>query len=80
MKHEVISNTEYKITQEAVKNSSTNIIQKGNVIIATRVGLGKVCFLAQDTAINQDLRGIIPKRPDQVNERFLFWWFKSIVD
>lgn len=79
MKSEIISDTEFKITKEAVKNSSTNIIPKGNVIIATRVGLGKVCFLTKDTAINQDLRGIIPKRPNQIDVRFLFQWFKSIA-
>jgi type I restriction enzyme S subunit len=63
MKGEVISDTEHKITKEAVKNSSTNIIPKGNVVIATRVGLGKVCLIENDTAINQDLRGVVPINP-----------------
>jgi type I restriction enzyme S subunit len=78
MKSEIISKTEFKITEEAVKKSSTNIIPKGNVIIATRVGLGKVCFLESDTAINQDLRGIIPKKSKQLDVGYLFQWFKSI--
>jgi type I restriction enzyme S subunit len=42
--------------------------------------LGKVCLLGQDTAINQDLRGIVPLDPTNISERFLFWWFKSISD
>ncbi len=79
MKSDILSQTEYKITEEAVKKSATNIIKKGNVVIATRVGLGKICLLAQDTAINQDLRGIVPKNSDQLLVRFLFWWFKSIA-
>jgi type I restriction enzyme S subunit len=58
MNVDVITQTEFKITEEAIKNSSTNIINAGNVVIATRVGLGKVCLVNQDTAINQDLRGI----------------------
>jgi type I restriction enzyme S subunit len=78
MKEDIISETECKITEEAVKKSATNIIKKGNVVIATRVGLGKICLVAQDTAINQDLRGIVPKNSDQLLIRFLFWWFKSI--
>lgn len=78
MKAEIISDTEFKITEEAVKKSSTNIIPKGNVIIATRVGLGKVCVIEKDTAINQDLRGVVPKKPKQLDNRFLFQWFKSI--
>lgn len=79
MRQDIIRETEYKITQEAVKNSSTNIIPKGNVVIATRVGLGKVCLLGKDTAINQDLRGIVPNEIKKLNVRFLFWWLKSIA-
>lgn len=71
-----LSKTEFSITNEAVKSSATNIIPANNVIIATRVGLGKVCILMQDTAINQDLKGIIPTKP--MNFKYLFWWFKSI--
>lgn len=79
MRNDVITDTEHKITEEAVRNSSTNIIPKNNVVIATRVGLGKVCFLLKDTAINQDLRGVIPINPQKLSEHFLFWWFKSIA-
>jgi type I restriction enzyme S subunit len=78
MKQEVIHNTEFKITQEAVKKSSTNIIPGRNVIIATRVGLGKICFIETDTAINQDLRGIIPKNEKNLDVTYLFYWFKSV--
>ena len=79
MNVDVITQTEFKITDEAIKNSSTNIIDAGNVVIATRVGLGKVCLVNQDTAINQDLRGIVPLRSDVLTVRFLFWWLKSIA-
>ena len=79
MRREVISETEFKITKEAVRSSSTNVIPKGNVVIATRVGLGKVCLLEHDTAINQDLRGIIPQNLQVLSVGFLFWWLKSIA-
>lgn len=78
MRSDVIEDTEQKITQKAVDSSSTNIIPKGNVVIATRVGLGKVCLLAHDTAINQDLKGVVPKNPKQLDVEFLYWWFRSI--
>jgi len=78
MKVDIITDTELKITNEAVLKSSTNIIPKGNVIIATRVGLGKVCFIENDTAINQDLKGVIPKNQKQLSVEFLFRWFKRI--
>jgi type I restriction enzyme S subunit len=79
MKGEIITDTEYKITKDAVKNSSTNIIPKGNVIIATRVGLGKICLIEHDTAINQDLRGVLPINPKVLSVDFLYRWFKSIA-
>ena len=80
MQVEMLSSTVSRITEDAVGKSATNVIPAGSVVIATRVGLGKVCMLGQDTAINQDLRGIIPLNRSQVSERYLFWWFKSIAD
>lgn len=79
MRSDVIAETEFRITEAAVKSSATNVIPSGNVVIATRVGLGKVCLLGQDTAINQDLRGIVPKDGKQLAIRYLFWWLKSIA-
>jgi type I restriction enzyme S subunit len=78
MKNDFIKDTEFKINKEAVLKSSTNIIEKGNVVIATRVGLGKACLLDVDVAINQDLKGIIPKTGVNLQENYLFFWFKSI--
>lgn len=78
MKSELLTETEFKITEEALRKSSTNIIPCGNVVIATRVGLGKACLLAQDTAINQDLRGIIPKSKQKLDVGYLFYWLKSV--
>lgn len=80
MRQEVIAATECKITEAAVRSSATNIIPSGNVVIATRVGLGKVCLLAQDTAINQDLRGIVPHDPKVLAVRYLFRWLTSVAD
>jgi type I restriction enzyme S subunit len=80
MRQEVITETECRITQAAIESSATNIIPAGNVVIATRVGLGKVCLLGQDTAINQDLRGIIPQDKKTLSVRFLFWWLKTMAD
>ena len=80
MRTDIITSTEHSITKEAVKASATNIIPAGNVVIATRVGLGKVCLLGQDTAVNQDLRGIVPKSNKVIDVNFLFAWFKSISE
>jgi type I restriction enzyme S subunit len=80
MRQDVITETEFRITKDAVKGSATNIIPSGNVVIATRVGLGKVCLLGQDTAINQDLRGLVPRSEKTLVVRYLYWWLKGIAD
>ena len=74
----VIRDTEYKITETAVAESATNIIPKGEVVISTHVGLGKVCVLGQDTAINQDLKAVIPV--DGLSRWYLYYWFLSKAD
>lgn len=78
MGNDYLEKTELSITEDAVRNSSTNVIPKGNVVIVTRVGLGKASILNQDTAINQDLRGLIPLDKTQLNVKYLFYWFKSV--
>ncbi|WP_083500576.1 restriction endonuclease subunit S [Thermococcus celericrescens] len=56
-----ITEGEKYITELGLKNSSTNIVPKGHIIVATRVGLGKAAITKIDVAINQDLTGIILK-------------------
>ena len=79
MKHDVLNDTEHTITNSGLDSSSSKIIPMGNVIIASRVGLGKVCILSKDTAINQDLRGVLPKESDILEVKYLFYWFKNIA-
>lgn len=76
---EVLRSTEHSITVEAVNSSSSNIIPSGSVVIATRVGLGKAVIVAQDTAINQDLRGLVVKKPKELMAEYLYWWYLSTV-
>jgi type I restriction enzyme S subunit len=39
---------------------------------------GKICIIESNIAINQDLKGIIPKASKQLSVGFLFRWFKNI--
>jgi len=75
MNCQLLKTTEFKITQKAVEESATNIIPAGEVVISTHVGLGKVCVLAQDTAINQDLKAVIPT--SDLSRPYLYHWFVS---
>ncbi len=47
------------ITEEAIRESATNLIKKGNVIVVTRVGLGKLFRNDFDVCISQDSQGAL---------------------
>lgn len=63
------------ITEEGLKNSSSNLIPKGTVITSTRMALGKAVIYAVDVSINQDLKAIIPKQT--LDSLYLYYWFQS---
>jgi len=71
-----LDRTEDTISMLGVKNSSTNIIAKDNIIISTRMGLGR-CFINKvDMAINQDLKALIVNKKI-INKSYLFYTIKS---
>lgn len=59
------------ITNEAVKNSSTNVVAKGNLLIVSRTGVGKLAIAPFDIAISQDFTGVYLKS-NEVSTNFLF--------
>ena len=67
---------EKRITKEGLEHSSTNLIPKGNIIVATRVGLGKISINRIDIAISQDLTGIILDK-EKVLPEYLAHYLKS---
>ena len=66
------------ITEEAIRESATNLIKKGNVIVVTRVGLGKLFKNDFDVCISQDSQGLILK--DAVNADYLVYVLKNRVE
>jgi len=67
------SDTIEHITEDAIKNSATNLINSGNVIIATRMGLGRGFINTVPMAINQDLKAIFPK--ENIDAKYLLFWY-----
>ena len=66
------------ITEKAIRESATNLIKKGNVIVVTRVGLGKLFRNDFDVCISQDSQGLIVK--DAVNADYLVYVLKDRVE
>lgn len=76
---ECIVSTEHTVTPAGLASSSAKVIPAGTVVIAARVGLGKVAVLGEDAALNQDLRGLVIREQSQVLPRYLYWWYRSVA-
>ena len=57
---EVILGRRY-INEAAVKNSATNVVPKGSLLMVTRTGVGKIALAPIDVAISQDFTGLVFK-------------------
>lgn len=62
------------INEDAIKKSATNLIEPGNVVIATRMALGKGFINTKSIAINQDLKALYLNQDKVYNPYFLYWY------
>ena len=65
------------ITSDGVKNSATNVVPKGNLLIVTRTGVGKVAIAPFDIAISQDITGVILDS-QKASLEFIYWYIDFI--
>jgi type I restriction enzyme S subunit len=73
-----LSHTQDSISRKGLEASASNLIPAGNVIIPTRMALGKAAINSIDLAINQDLRALIPKVP--LDSRYLLHSMIGLAD
>jgi len=65
------------ITDEGIKNSATHLVPKSNILIGTRVGVGKAVVNLIDIAISQDLTGVKIKS-ELIHCDFIAYQFKTV--
>ena len=70
-----LSETQEFISEKGVSTSATRIVPAGSVIMATRMGLGKVAINKIDLAINQDLKAL--KCNGKLDPKFLLYFLQS---
>jgi type I restriction enzyme S subunit len=71
----LIGNTEEHISETAIADSATNVVEPGTVLLVSRVGLGKVAIAGCRLAINQDIKAIFPT--EGIEPEYLFWFLLS---
>jgi len=74
---DVLTTTIDTITELGLAESSSNLISEGNIIVCTRMGLGKIVVNAIPVAINQDLRALIMPK-DKINLTYFIYWYKTL--
>lgn len=67
-----LSKTCDSISAEGLANSASRLVPAGNVIIPTRMALGRAAINTIDVAINQDLR--VAYSRGSIDERYLLWF------
>jgi len=70
-----ITDTEDHITEKAIADSATNLVDPGTVLLVSRVGLGKVAIADCQLAINQDIKALTPN--SKLLPEYLFWFLLS---
>ncbi|MBU0514202.1 MAG: restriction endonuclease subunit S [Proteobacteria bacterium] len=68
----LIKSGQRRITKKGLKNSASNLVPKGNILIVSRTGVGKVAMAEIDIAISQDLTGLIVNKT-KANNDFVLW-------
>jgi type I restriction enzyme, S subunit len=72
-KGKYINETIDRITEVGLANSSSNLIPTGNLIVVTRMGLGKVSINRVPIAINQDLRALLLSSLVSIDYHYIFY-------
>ena len=73
-----VYHTEKSITQLGLNNSSTKILNRGDVIISARGTVGKIATIPYPMAFNQSCYGLKAKK-NIVSEDFLYYLIKHSI-
>lgn len=71
-----LNSTLDNISEAGLKNSSSSFIPKGNLIVCTRMGLGKIVYNNIDVAINQDLRALL--LPSTIDKWYVYYFYLTL--
>lgn len=63
------------VTDEGIKESSTFVASKGDLLFVTRTGVGKIAIAPVDVAVSQDITAM--SFSVGIDERFVYFYFQS---
>lgn len=69
----------FKITQDAIDESSTRLVPAGTLLLVIRTGVGKVGIAPYDLTFNQDINAVLPD-PKRLDKQYLRRFLESQGD
>jgi len=73
-----VSNTERKLTDVGLRDSSARMLPPKSVILSSRAPIGHLVINTESMATNQGCKGLIPR--SQLHYKYLYFYLLSIVD
>jgi type I restriction enzyme, S subunit len=73
-----VDNTERKISDLGLKNSSAKLIPINSIILSTRAPIGYLAINTKEISTNQGCKGLVPK--DKLLTAFLFYFLTNSVE
>ena len=73
-----VSDTERKITDLGLRDSSARMLPPNSVILSSRAPIGHLVINTEPMGTNQGCKGLIPH--SQIETKFLYYYLSSIVD
>lgn len=73
-----VDDTERKITDLALRESSARMLPRNSVILSSRAPIGHLVINTLPMATNQGCKGLVPS--SQIETKFLYYYLNSIVD
>ncbi len=73
-----VSDTERRISDLGLRNSSARLLQPNSVILSSRAPIGHLVINTEPMATNQGCKGLIPG--SHLQHKFLYYYLSSIVD
>jgi type I restriction enzyme S subunit len=72
-----VDNTERKITDAGLQNSSAKMLPINSIILSSRAPIGHLAINSKELATNQGCKGLVPKK--NLNPLYLYYFLKNSV-
>ena len=68
--------TKRHVTPDGIQNSTTTMVPSRTLLVATRIGLGKIAIASTPICFSQDLQGLV-QRPDLILPEYCLYYLSS---